>query len=76
MPGAFVKTGLKHGLYLSAGWAAIASGAIYLLAYFLFTIHEEIGISAGTAFPLALWTFPVVFLGSLLAFLVREARPW
>jgi hypothetical protein len=68
-------TALKHGLSLSAGLAVIASATVYLLAYFLFTIHEEIGISADAAFPLALWTFPAVFLGSLVAFWVRNARP-
>ena len=66
---------LSHGLFLSAGLAVITSAAVYVLAYFLFTIHEEIGISADAALPLALWTFPIVFLGSLVAFLVRKARP-
>ena len=64
-----------HGVFLSAGLAAIASAAVYVLAYFLFTIHEEIGISADTALPLALWTFLIVFLGSLVGCLVRKARP-
>ena len=53
----------------------IVSAAVYVLAYFLFTIHEEIGISADTALPLALWTFLIVFLGSLVGCLVRKARP-
>ena len=66
---------LSHGLFLSAGLAVIASAAVYVLVYFLFTIHEEIGIGADAAFPLALWTFPVLFLGSMVAFLVRKARP-
>jgi hypothetical protein len=70
-----VKPGLKRCLCLSTGLAAIASAAIYLFAYFLFTIHEEIGISAGMAFPLALWTFPAVFLGSMILFLARKIRP-
>jgi hypothetical protein len=47
---------LKHCLSLSAGLAVITSAAMYVLAYFLFTIHEEIGVSADAAFPLALWT--------------------
>ncbi len=66
---------LKYCLSLSAGLAVIASAAVYVLAYFLLTTHEEIGISADAAFPLALWTFPVVFLGSMVALLVRKARP-
>jgi hypothetical protein len=69
-----VKATLSHGLFLSAGLAVIASAAVYVLAYFLFTTHEEIGIRADAAFPLALWTFPVVFLGSMVAFLVVKAR--
>ncbi len=65
---------LKHCLFLSAGLAVIASAAMYVLAYFLFTIHEEIGISADAALPLALWTSPIVFLGSLVGCFVRKAR--
>ena len=73
--GTFVEPTLKHCLSLSAGLAVITSAAMYVLAYFLFTIHEEIGISPDAAFPLALWTFPIVFLGSLVGCLVRRARP-
>lgn len=73
--GAFVDPALKHCLSLSAGLAVIASAAMYLLCYFLFTFHEEIGISADAAFPLALWTLPIVFWGSLVGCLVRKARP-
>jgi hypothetical protein len=73
--GAVVEPTLSHDVFLSAGLAVIASAAVYALAYFLFTIHEEIGISTDTAFPLALWTFPMVFLGSLFNCFVRKARP-
>ena len=66
---------LSHGVFLSAGLAAIASAAVYVLAYFLFTIHEEIGISADAVLPLAIWTFPIIFLGCVVGFLVRKARP-
>jgi hypothetical protein len=47
--GTIVEPTLKHSLSLSAGLALIASAAMYVLAYFLFTIHEEIGISADAA---------------------------
>lgn len=70
-----MEQGLKYRLALSAGLAAIASGAIYLLAYFLFTIHEEIGISADMGLPLALWTFPAVFFGSMIVLVARKIRP-
>ncbi len=63
------------GLLLSAGLAVIASAAVYALAYFLFTIHEEIGISADAALPIALWTLPIVFVGSLVGCFVRKAHP-
>jgi lipopolysaccharide export LptBFGC system permease protein LptF len=66
---------LKYCLSRSAGLAVIASLAIYLLTYFLLTTHEEIGISAEIAIPLALWTLPVAFLGSMVVLLVRKARP-
>jgi hypothetical protein len=36
---------------------------------------EEIGNSADAALPLALWTFPIVFLGSLVGSFVGRARP-
>lgn len=58
---------LKHCLLLSFGLAVMASAATYVLAFFLFTIHEEIGISADAALPIAVWTFPIVFLEASLA---------
>jgi len=47
---------------------------MYVLAYFLFTIHEEIGISADAALPLAIWTFLMVLVGSIIGCLARKAR--
>ena len=70
-----MKSTLKHCLFLSIGLAVAASAAMYVLAYFLFTIHEEIGISADAALPLAIWTFLIIFLGCVVGFLVKEARP-
>lgn len=72
---AIVELALKHCLSLSFGVALIASVAAYVLAYFLFTIHEEIGISADAALPIALWTFPIMFLGTLIGYLARKAGP-
>lgn len=66
---------LKYCLSRSAGFAVIAALAIYLLTYFLSTTHEETGISADVAFPIALWAFPVAFLGSMVVLLVRKTRP-
>jgi len=70
-----VEPTLKHSVFLSAALAVAASAALYLLAYFLFTIHEEIGISADAALPLALWACPIIFLGSLVRYFVSKARP-
>ena len=69
---------IKRSLWLSLGLALMASVAAYFLAFFLFTIHEEIGISADVALPIAGCTFPIVFLGSLIAYLVKKAgrRSW
>jgi len=72
---AIVELALKHSLSLSFGVALIASVAAYVLAYFLFTIHEEIGVSADAALPIALWTFPIMFLGTLIGYLARKAGP-
>ena len=64
---------LKHCLFFSIALAMVASAAMYVLAYFLFTIHEEIGISDAAALPLAVWTFPIVVLGSLVVCLARSS---
>lgn len=63
---------IKRSLWLSFGLALMSSVAAYLLAFFLFTIHEEIGISADAALPIAICTFPVVFLGSLIVHQVKR----
>jgi hypothetical protein len=68
-----VNAALKHCLFISVALAVGASAAMCVLAYFLFTIHEEIGISAAAALPLAVWTFPIVFLGSLIVCLARSS---
>jgi len=68
-----VKPTLKHCLSLSFGVALTASVAAYILAYLLCTIHEEIGISADAALPIAVWTFPIMFLGTLIGYLDRKA---
>jgi hypothetical protein len=67
-----VETTIKRSLLLSFGLALMAAVAAYFLAFLLFTIHEEIGISADAALPIAGCTFPIVFLGSLTAFLAKR----
>ncbi len=63
---------IKRSLWVSFGLALMASVAAYFLAFFLFTIHEEIGISTDAALPIAGWTFPIVLLGSLIGCLVKK----
>lgn len=63
---------IKRSLWVSFGLALMASAAAYFLAFFLFTIHEEIGISTDAALPISSCTFPIVFLGSLIGYLVKK----
>lgn len=63
---------IKRGLWVSFGLALMASVAGYFMAFLLFTIHEEIGISTDAALPIAGCTFPIVFLGSLIRHLVKK----
>jgi hypothetical protein len=67
-----VEPTIKRSLWLSLGLALMAAVAAYFLAFFLFTIHEEIGISSDAALPIAGCTFPIVFLGSLAVLLVKR----
>ena len=66
---------LMHGLLISAILAGIASAAIYVLAYLLFTIHEEIGIPPESALHLAGWASPVAFLASFIGYHIWKAGP-
>ena len=71
---AHLEPTIKRSLWVSFGLALMASVAAYFLAFFLFTIHEEIGISTDAALPIAGCTFPIVFLGSLIGCLVKKVR--
>jgi hypothetical protein len=72
--GALVQLTLKHRLLVAAGLASIASAAVCVLGYLLFTIHEEIGIPPNVALHLAGWAFPVAFLASFVGYLLWESR--
>ena len=41
----------------------------------LFTTHGELDVSSGTALSIAVWTFVVVLIGSMIRFAVRSADP-
>lgn len=64
---------LKRNILLSVFVSLAASIAIYLLALGFFTTHEEVNVPPSAAFPLAAWSFPVVFLVSLFFFAVKGA---
>jgi len=67
-----VEPTIKRSLWLSFGLALMASVAAYFLAFFLFTIHEEIGISADAALPIAGRTFPSCFWAASLPIWSRK----
>jgi hypothetical protein len=73
--GAIVQLTPKHGLLVSAALAGIASAAVYVVTFLLFTIHEEIGIRPDAALHLAQWTFPVAFLASFVGYWHWKAGP-
>ena len=58
---------IKRSLWVSFGLALMASVAAYFLTFFLFTIHEEIGISTDAALPIAGCIFPSCFWVASLA---------
>jgi hypothetical protein len=64
---------LKRSILRSIGVSLAASIAIYVIAVGFFTLHEEVNVPPSTAFPLAAWSFPVVFLVSLFFFAVKGA---
>ncbi len=64
---------LKRSILLSVSVSLAASIAIYLLALGFLTVHEEVNVPTSAAFPLAAWSFPVVFLVSLFFFAVKGA---
>jgi len=64
---------LKRSLLRSLGFSLIASLVIYVTADAFFTYHEEAGVPAREAFPIAAWAFPVLLIVSTLLFAVKEA---
>ena len=63
---------IKRSLWVSFGLALTASVAAYLLAFFLFTIHEEMGISADAACPSPVALFLSCFWAASLAVWSRK----
>lgn len=64
----------KRNLVLSLIFGVAGGLAAYTLAWGLFVTHPELGIEVGGARSIAAWTAPLVFLGCLLYFAVRQSR--
>lgn len=66
--------GFKRNLILSLLLGLAGGIAAYALAWGLFTTHPELGMESGSARMIAAWTVPLVLLGSLIYFFVREGE--
>ena len=64
---------LKRNFALSLLFGVGGALGAYTLAWGLFTTHPEIGMTLTGARDVALWTGPIVFLGSLIYFTLRAA---
>lgn len=64
----------QRNLVSSLSLGLAAGLAAYLLAWGLFTTHQEVGMDSGSALAMALWTMPLVFVGSLVYFAVRSSK--
>jgi len=64
----------KRNLVLSVAIGIAGGLAAYALAWGLFTTHPELGIESRNALVIAAWIAPLVFLGSLIYFAVREGQ--
>jgi hypothetical protein len=64
----------KRNLVLSIAIGVIGGLAAYALAWGLFTTHPELGMESRSALTIAVWAAPLVFLGSLIYFAVREGQ--
>jgi hypothetical protein len=64
----------KRNLVLSAVTGIGGGLAAYALAWGLFTTHPELGMESRSAITIAIWAAPLVFVGSLIYFAVREGQ--
>jgi hypothetical protein len=63
----------KRNLVLSLCFGIAGGLAAYTLAWGLFVTHPELGMEAASARSIAAWTAPLVSLGCLLYFAVRQS---
>jgi hypothetical protein len=64
----------KRNLILSVALGIAGGLAAYALAWGLFTTHPELGMESRNALTIAAWAAPLVFLGSVIYFAVREGQ--
>ena len=64
----------KRNLVLSLAIGIAGGLAAYALAWGLFTTHPELGMESRGALTIAAWAAPLVFLGSLIYFAIREGQ--
>jgi hypothetical protein len=62
----------KRNLVLSLLLGIGGGLGAYVLAWGLFTTHPELGMEVGSALSIAVWTAPLIFVGSLVYFAVRK----
>jgi hypothetical protein len=62
----------KRNLALSLLLGLGGGLAAYALAWGLFTTHPELGMEPANGRAIALWVAPLIFLGSLIYFAVRN----
>jgi len=63
----------QRNLAISAALGIAGGMAAYLLAWGLFTTHQELGMDSRGALTMALWAGPLVFVGSLIYFALRNS---
>lgn len=63
----------KRNLLLSVLIGLGAGLAAYVLAWGLFTTHQELGMESRSALAIAAWTAPLAFAASLIYFAARHA---
>lgn len=67
-----LRMAFKRNLALSLLLGLGGGLAAYALAWGLFVTHPELGMEATGARSIAFWVAPLIFLGSLIYFAVRN----
>ena len=68
-----MEPALKRNLLRSFLLSLAISLAAYALTWGLYATHGELGLSSHAALSVGIWTFPIVFVCSLLFYGVKSA---